>query len=397
MKTSEIEIPDCKKFTGYKPCIPYKACYEECARRESPFGTKILIINLDAMGDVLMTTAQLQPIKRMYPESYIAWITLKSASPLLSKNPFIDDILFWEAESWLILEQMTFDLVLNADKSRRSAALTMKLNAKEKLGFGLNHNGQIIPLNIEADYNYKLGLDDYLKFRINNRTGQDILAETFRLPYQRDEYVLRLTDEEKEMTSWYKRSKGIAEEETVVGFNTGCSDLYPNKKMTVEQHLKLIDMFSTEENIKMLLLGGREDTSRNEEIYSSALERNPALMTKLFRTPTPEGLRKGIIYENAADIVITGDSYGMHLAIALKKYVLAWFGVSCWTEIDLYDRGAKFIQEDIFCSPCWKKTCPYHLECIEKIDLDKIFAAAIGYSKQVRHNAIAIPAKITQE
>ncbi|MFZ1083026.1 MAG: glycosyltransferase family 9 protein [Candidatus Kryptoniota bacterium] len=384
MNISEFEAPNCKRFNGYKPCISYKTCYEECARPDKQFGTKILIINLDAMGDVLMTTAQLESIKRKYPESYIGWITLKSAAPLLQENPFIDGIFPWDAESWLILEQMTFDIVLNADKSRRSAALAMKLKAKEKLGFGLNKNGQIIPLNKEAKYNYKLGIDDYFKFRINHRTGQDILAETFNLAYQRDEYVLKLTSEEMALTSWYKRLKGISEEDAVIGFNTGCSDLYSNKKMTVEQHLRLIEMFSTKGNIKMLLLGGREDTKRNEEIYSTALERNPGLITKLFNTPTSEGLRKGIIYENAADIVITGDSYGMHLAIALKKYVLAWFGVSCWTEIDLYDRGKKFISEGLFCSPCWKKVCPYHLECIEKIDVDRIYATAIEHSEKTQ-------------
>lgn len=381
MKKFDLEIPDCKRFGGYKPCIPYKTCYEGCTRPDKPFGTKILIINLDAMGDVLMTTAQLAPLKRKYPESYVAWITLKSATPLLAMNPLIDDVFPWDTDSLLILEQMKFDIVLNADKSRRSAALASRLNAKEKLGFGLNDNGQIIPLNKEAVYNYKLGLDDYLKFRINKRTGQDILAETFLLPYERDEYILQLTEEEKQLTSAYRRSKGIDDGEVVVGFNTGCSDLYPNKKMTVEQHVMLIEMFSSHPNLKMLLLGGREDTERNREIYERSAERNPQLLTRLFNTPTDEGLRMGIVYENAADIVITGDTFGMHMAIALKKHVLVWFGVSCPQEIDLYDRGQKFAPEGLFCSPCWKRKCPYDLECIKMIDIEGIYRRAIELSE----------------
>ncbi len=372
MKVFDLEIPECKRFGGYKPCLPYKTCYEGCARPDKPFGTKILIINLDAMGDVLMTTAQLPGLKRRYPESYVAWITLKPATPLLANNPYIDDVFSWDAESWLVLEQMKFDLVLNADKSRRSAALTMKLDAEEKLGFGLNANGQIVPLNKEAVYNYKLGIDDYLKFRVNKRTGQDILAETFRLPYERDEYVLCLTEEETALTQAYRRSKGISDEHLVIGFNTGCSNLYPNKKMTIEQHLRLIEMFSAEKDIRMLLLGGREDTERNREMYNRAIERIPDLTTRLFDTPSDEGLRKGIVYENAADVIITGDSYGMHLAIGLKKKVIVWFGVSCPEEIDLYGRGEKFIPEGLFCSPCWKRSCPHNLECISMLDLDRM-------------------------
>lgn len=391
MKKFNLEIPDCKRFGGYKPCIPYKTCYEGCVSPDKPFRVKILIINLDAMGDVLMTTAQLAPLKRKHPESYVAWITLKSATPLLAGNPYIDDVFSWDAESWLVLEQMEFDLILNADKSRRSAALAMKLDAKEKLGFGLNGNGQIIPLNKETVYNYKLGVDDYLKFRINKRTGQDILAETFKLPYDRDEYVLRLSDEELALTRAYRESKGIKGDELVIGFNTGCSNLYPNKKLTIEQHLRLIEMFSEENHVKMLLLGGREDTERNKEIYDKAIEHAPELVTRLFDTPTDEGLRRGIVYENAADVIITGDSYGMHLGIALKKQVLVWFGVSCPEEIDLYGRGKKFVPvEDpvsgqvLFCSPCWKKACPYDLECIKMVRLDQVYSAAMDYA---RHSA----------
>ncbi len=397
MRKFDFKPPDCERFTGYKPCFPYKICYEGCAYPDKPFGTKILIINLDALGNVLMTTAQLAGVKRKYPESYVAWLTLKSAAPILCENPFIDDVFVWDAESWLILEQMKFDLILNVDKSRRSAALAMKLTAKEKLGFGLNENAQIFPLNEEATYQYKLGLDDYAKFRLNQRTGQEVLAGTFKLPYHRDEYVLHLSAEEVQLTSCYKKSKGIGDNDMVIGFNTGCSDLYPNKKMSIEQHVKLINMFSSEDKIKMLLLGGLEDKDRNEEIYRISVKRNPDLMTRLFNTPTNEGIRKGIVYENAADIVITGDSFGMHLAIALKKYVLVWFGVSCWTEIDLYDRGKKFIPfEDstegkiLFCSPCWKKACPHNLECIKMIDLEGIYSATVEYFGKIREKSTAV-------
>ena len=62
----------------------------------------------------------------------------------------------------------------------------------------------------------------------------------------------------------------------------------------------------------------------------------------------------------------------MHLAIGLGKHVLAWFGLSCWEEIDLYGRGRKFIPDGLHCAPCWKRRCPYGLECIAMIDLDGI-------------------------
>ena len=360
-------IPACKHFNGYKPCFPDTRCYEECVDFDA-IGTKILVINLDAMGNVLVTTSLLQPLKRKYPESSIYWITLRNAAPLLQNISLIDRVYVWEPESWLVLQQMEFDMVLNADKSQRSCAFTNSLRAKQKLGFGLNKHGQIVPLNKEAQYNYRLGLDDELKFRVNRKTVQEIQCEQFRLKYSRDEYALALSQEELEYCEWYKTQHGLDTGDLVVGFNTGCSELYPNKKMTIGQHVALIEKLSGTSGLKLVLVGGPEDTQRNAEIARAA-------GNKVLNTPTTEGVRHGLCSINICDVIISGDSFGMHAAIGLKKYVIVWFGVSCPQEIDLYDRGVKLIPGGLECSPCWKRTCPFDLECIKMVDLD----AMAGY------------------
>ena len=364
MTTSPIPIPACKHFTGYKPCFPGESCLEECVQCE-PIGTRILIVNLDAMGNVLVTTSLLPALKRKYPESTVSWITLKNAAPLLQENPLVDRVYLWEPESWLILGQMAFDLVLNVDKSPRSCAFTMGLRAAERRGFGLDENGKIIPLNTEALENYRLGLDDHLKFRVNQKTVPQLQCEQFGLAFTRDEYTLVLTPEEHAYCIEFGRQHGSAAGDLTVGFNTGCSELYPNKKMTVEQHVMLIEQLSALPGIRLLLLGGPEDTIRNAEISRRVGD-------KVLNTPTTEGVRRGLCYINLCDVVISGDSFGMHAAIGMKKEIIVWFGVSCWTEIDLFDRGIKLIPKGLACSPCWKRACPFNLECIQQIDLPAI-------------------------
>lgn len=363
-KLKKLFIPDCKRFTGYKPCYPGTACYKECVDHQ-PMGKKILIVNLDAMGAVVQTTAMLPAIKRKYPNSHISWITLKNAYRLLDHNPYLDAVYVWEPENWMILQQMQFDIVYQTDKTKRSCAFAKTLNAKETIGFGLNNNGKIIPLNKEAEYSYILGLDDDLKFRKNTLYGTQILQESMKLKYKRDEYVLELSAEEKEFCKQYKEGHRLNTGELIVGFNTGCSYLYENKKMTIDQHVSLIESLYPVKGVKLVLVGGPEDTERNAEIVRR-------VGNKVINTPTTEGVRRGICYENICDVIITGDSFGMHIAIGLKKHVIAWFGLSCWSEIDLYDRGLKLIPEGLFCAPCWKKKCPYNLECIQMIDLKKI-------------------------
>jgi len=368
----KLNIPDCKNFTGYKPCFSYYNCLQEGCKEQKRFGVKILIIALEAMGSVLMTTAQLPAIKRKYPESTIYWLTLKNSADILKNNHYIDKIFVYDFENIEILSAINFDIIMNSDKSIKAGAIVQRLKAKEKLGFGINNNFQIIPLNDGALYNYKLGLDDNLKFKINQKTGQEILAETFNLEYKRDEYVFEFSDDEKEFIETYKETIGINPNDEIIGFNTGCSLLYPNKKMTIEQHIILIEKFLSFNRFKIMLLGGPEDTERNK-ILSDLFN------GQIINTPTTEGIRRGACYESIPDVIITGDSFGMHLAIALKKYVIAWFGLSCWTEIDLYDRGIKLYPEGLFCAPCWKKDCPYNLECIQMIDLERIVQETVNY------------------
>jgi heptosyltransferase-2 len=142
--------------------------------------------------------------------------------------------------------------------------------------------------------------------------------------------------------------------------------------MNIDQHVYLIEKLFSSGKYKIALFGGPRDTERNKLIYSK-------FEGKIVNTPTMLGIRRGACFEDIADVIITGDSFGMHLAIALKKYVIVWFGVSCWTEIDLYGRGVKLYPEDLFCSPCWKKECPYDLECIKKIDLERIVNEVDNY------------------
>jgi len=350
-------------------------------------GARIVLVNLDALGTVLATTAQLPAIKRRYPDSHLTWLTRKSALPLLENNPYIDHLVEWNDENRMILLQQKFELALNADKSRPAAAFTNAVNAATKRGFGLNENGAIVPLNAGAEYGFRLGVDDHFKFRLNQRRGNDILAEAWEVDYRRDEYVLQLSSQELAEGERRRRELGLENASLAIGFNTGCSELFTLKKLELETQAQAIRQIAAEiPEAKIILLGGREDTERNQRL----VELTGGLAIP---TPTMGGLRAGIILENLADLVVSGDSLGMHLAIALKKYVVAWFGLSCAAEIDLYDRGIKIIR-DLPCAPCWKKVCdlPHGPICVTEFKPEWIVEAV----RKIYAKHVAAPADLAQ-
>ncbi|MFC1492473.1 glycosyltransferase family 9 protein [candidate division KSB1 bacterium] len=361
-----VDIPDCKDFTGYKPCHPGENG-EPCIDPK-PRGKKILIINIGAMGAVLMTSSILPAVKRKYPDSTVYWLTSERIIPLLENNPCIDRVYPFDMSSVLVLQEIKFDAVMNTDKVHEICALTNRLKADEKLGFGLNEDGVIIPLNSGSEYNYRLGIDNKLKFRDNNKTYLMMLREMCGLDHDIDDYVFQFTEDERKFIDGYKSVCGFKEGLPVIGINTGSSGLFKNKRIpykTIE--LLIEDLFELNDRQKIVLVGGLEDEERN-------LELGKKYPDKVVNTPTTEGLRRGMAYVDICDIVITADSLGMHMAIALGKIIIGWFNVTCAPEIEFYGRGEKIISQ-AECSPCWKQECNKDLICLEENIRDRIIEA----------------------
>jgi ADP-heptose:LPS heptosyltransferase len=371
---------DCRYFNGYKPCKYMRLC-RDCPYYDPP-SPRVLLINLHALGDVLRTTALLPKIRRKYPEAFITWLTMPASKALLQGNPLIDQILYWNPEILEGLRAREFDILLNVDKAVESCGLAMSIEAFDKRGFGLNRFGTITQLNPEADYLYYLGLDDEEKFFKNKKSELQLLAEAFGFEYQPDEYSLELDPEEKAMARRFREAVPIASDEIAVGINTGCSNLYPFKRWRPEYQAKIADRIQQEiSGTQVLLLGGKEDTERNRTIQKIA-------KTTVIPTPTAQGLRNGIIFEDACDVIVSGDSLGMHLAIGLKKEVVAWFGLSCAQEIELFGRGTK-LKADVKCGPCWKRYCDNDPLCVDSIDPDEVIAAVKTSVERVREQRSA--------
>ena len=370
---------DCRWFSGYKPCKFKRSCVD-CPNYSKP-QSRIAIVSLEAMGAVLRSTCLLPPIKSHFPDSHITWITMPACKPLLAGNPYIDRIIPLSASTLTLVELMEFTHLFAVDKSAEAGALATKVKADDKRGFGVDKNGIIVPLNQEAEYQYQLGLDDELKFFINQKPETQQITESMGLPWERAEYILELNKEEqaqvkKQRHGWLSEL-GLPDSTPIIGYNTGCSKLFPYKKFTVSKAIDLVTEWRRNfPESPISLFGGPEDTDRQAEIKEHFVN-DPFVIN----TPTTNGLRNGVLSMATSNLVFSGCSLGMHIAIGLKIPTIAWFGVSCIQEIDLYDRGIK-IQSEVSCSPCWKKSCSMDVKCFNSVPLEKIISATSQLLKE---------------
>ena len=355
----------CRHFNGYKPCGKNKDCNSSCPSRDIP-EQRVLVIALEAMGSVLRATSILPALKRKYPKAHVTWLTKKPSQELLKHNPFIDRIVTLDHEGILKLQALEWDVVYSLDKGMQVGGILNTLKYDELFGFRVdNRSGAILPATPHAKELWELGLDDERKFFVNKKAETQLLVEALNLgPFQRDPYVLQLSEEEQ-VTARLRRKQWAPMGQTIVGFNTGCSPTITYKKLPVEIHRSLIESLVKDKNIRVVLLGGPEDTERNFHIAQG--------LPSVLLSSTERGLRDGICSVEACDVVVSGDSLGMHMAIALNKWVVAWFGPTCIQEIDLYDYGKK-VQTTAPCSPCWKRSCQKQPMCYDLVSQEELLA-----------------------
>ncbi|WP_413561011.1 glycosyltransferase family 9 protein [Bdellovibrio sp. HCB209] len=326
----------------------------------------VLIVHLGALGAVVRSTSLLRAIKRKYPSSMITWVTDAPAHILLQNHPVIDRVLTTKEADLLQLQALSFEVALVIDKSLKAVGVLKHTQVDQVFGFTSNPiNGAIVPATEAATELWELGLDNHKKFFVNKKPETQLMVEALELgPFKRDAYWLPLTEAEQKHVQ-HRRQEFLNEgKKWVLGFNTGCSPVIPYKKLSVNFHrLMITSLQSRYPEAQIVLLGGPEDTERNANISHG--------LNNVISTPTESGLRDGLISVAACDIVITGDSLGMHMAISQGKQVIAWFGPTCAHEIDLFDRGVAVITKSP-CSPCWKRACEKSIMCYDQVSLQEI-------------------------
>lgn len=354
---------DCLHFKGETPCSFRRLC-DGCPHY-APFRDKILLIKRAAMGDVLRTTALLPGLKRRYPGGSIFWAVDAESIDLLKNNPEIARIIPFTPDALPSLFVVSFDVLICLDKDSASTAVATKIDCPRKFGFGMNAQGNLAIFNAAAEYAYRLGIDDDLKFFKNRKTYQEIIYEAAEIAPENDPYVFFLTDENRRKARAYFARHRIKGRRPAVGLNTGSGSKFETKQWPPEHFRRLIRLLTAKLGADVFLLGGERERSMNRSLERAAAK-------GVYNTGNDHSLLDFAGFIEAMDVVVSSDTLGMHLAIGLGKNVVALFGSTCPQEISLYGRGAKLFA-GAPCSPCYKSTCP-DMTCMKEIAPEQVFA-----------------------
>jgi ADP-heptose:LPS heptosyltransferase len=360
---------DCKFFRGDRPCTWHKQTGALCTCEQyERIDERLLIIKLDAMGDVLRSTALLPPIAEAHPHASIVWITRQESAPLLERNRYLAEVLPLGPEALVHLQTREFDRVINFDASKTSAALATAARARRKDGFLLDPRGFVQPTNEAARLWLEAGVFDDIK-RQGRVTYQDRMAAILGLEGRPHRYVLELAPDEIARARSRLESLGLDLSRPIVGLGTGAGGRWPLKQWREDGYLDLIGRLGRDTAAQLLLLGGPLERERNARLQAAS-------PVRLFDSGCDNPVRDFAALLGHCDVVVTGDTLAMHLAIALERRTVALFGPTSAAEIDLYGLGEKIVP-DMTCLSCYKTSCDFVPNCMDLISADMVAGAVM--------------------
>lgn len=362
---------DCRHYRGDRPCDFHKEEGVKCAacpHYDAP-GEKILIVKLDALGDVLRTTSILPGLKKSHPDAEIVWITRANALPFFRGNPFVDRVLPLEPDGLAALAAERFDWAINLDNSRLSAGLLVMARAERKTGFDLDEQGRVRPLSEPAADLLRMSVFDDIK-KANRRTYQEIVHGIVGLDLPPGEIVLNLSPPERDFAFRFSLRHGLDDSRLTVGLNTGGGGRWRHKRWTEEGTVELARRLRRELDAQVLLYGGPEEQERNRRILKAVPE-------GVIDTGCRNTLREFFALLSLSDILVTSDSMALHAALGLGKKVAALFGPTSPWEIELYGRGRR-VTAPVPCWCCYRTDCSVTPTCMESITPDAVLDSVVA-------------------
>jgi heptosyltransferase-2 len=200
----------------------------------------------------------------------------------------------------------------------------------------------------------------------NKQTYQEIMYEILELDKTKiAQPIFKLSDADLEKGNSLAEKWNLHKELTTIGLNVGVGTKWPNKGWPNIRWEELIETLNTK-NYQLLLLGGQEEKKLMARLCSK--------YKFLIDTSYNNSLVEFAAIVSLCDMLITADSLALHIGTALNKKIIALFGPTSISEIDLFGRSKKVTALDD-CKCYYNRYCTEEVSCMEKITSEMVVNA----------------------
>ncbi len=282
-----------------------------------------------SLGDILRTTV----ILHLFPPDHyhVTWLVDQKGVPLLKGNSFIHRLLTVNSFTPHLLLSEWFDIVINLEKEPGICAVSDRIPAWRRYGFRLDPQ-----LHSAVAYDYS---DEALSFATDSmakrkkaKSWSEILYEMLGHKFTGQTYLLG-----------YRPKSEIRYD---VGLNYLTGKKFPLKRWPEAQWKSLYDTLTPQYSV--CWQQGNNDINDYIEWIASCR------------------------------VLVTNDSLGLHIALALGKPVVALFGPTIANEVEGKCLIKLMPPLDWDCIPCMDSFCPKEKPCMEYISVESVEKAILG-------------------
>ena len=333
---------------------------------------RILLFNVNWLGDVVFSTAVIRNLRYNFPDAYIACALPARCRDILINNPNLDEIILFDEriENRSLISKLKFIFSLRSKKFNRvyflhrSASrmfICFLAGIKKRIGYARKKSSWFLTDKIKSqDINNVHRLDYYLGV---------LRGSGLKIKDRHTDFFFNEADEKKARQLIGKTDNFF------VGINPGGN--WGPKRWPKDKWIELVKRLSSLPGVRILITGGAKDKLLAEEIKTGAGIEADILCGKL-------NLNEFAALCKFLDIFITADSGPLHIANASRvKHIVALFGPTSALLTGPYPKGAgiDILKKDVGCKlPCYNSNCPDN-RCMKAISVDEVLEIVNKYAK----------------
>ncbi len=373
-----------KRFDLLLGVLPFgrhlKANYIMAAKKLTKAKSKILIINLGGLGDILLSLPALQALRRHYAGSELSLLVSARNYDFARSLAVADRVYKFYLEfggtipggkiardigTVNSLRQQEFDLAVNmrtlaSHKSAQKMKLLMALiKPKVKAGRDTAGRGHFLDIKIPETDPGQAYERDY-----------DIAtAAALGAVVTNNKITLKIDEQARQTTTQILARENITASDIVIGIHPGG---LPSRRWPQERFAQVIAELKQQVKCKFVLTGSRDEYQLAEDLAGADKSQIINLSGKLTILELEALIERCRIF-------ITNDTGPMHLAAVLETPLVAVLGPG---EIIRFDPRnisgqAVVLYQQTDCAPCNNKECA-SLKCLKAITVTDVVAAVMG-------------------
>jgi len=336
---------------------------------KGPANKKVLIFNVNWLGDVLFSTAAIRNIRRNFPRSFIACVIPSRCYPVLKDNPHLDEIIIFDEkdrhkslyqrfEFIRSLKIRDFDVAFLLHRSFTRALICRLAGIPERIGHYTRKRGFLLTKKIIPPARDSLHRIDYY-LDIVERGGYKV----------EDRYTeFYFGDSDARFVEDFLKKNSVEKSDFVVAINPGGN--WPSKRWPKEDWARLCDKLIERFNAKVVITGGHNDLALAGQI-KEMMKARPVIACGAFTIKQFAALAK------EAGVFVTADTGPLHIANSVgAKKIIAIFGPTSPEITGPYPSGnAIILHKDVGCKiPCYELKCKDN-RCMKAITPDDVIEA----------------------